>query len=98
MDQAAWNSEWGLNWNRINNNNVNHISTMNRKKKTFKGPPPDDDDSTQQGIEKIQTDIGSLIEELQNKHNSNGKEAVLQEKLAALSRDLEAYRAESQAQ
>ena len=107
LEQAAWSNDWGLNWNRlnINNNNNNVSTTVHRKKSTSPSPPASDDDdededdtTTMQGLERMQTDIGALIEELQNKHNSNGKEAVLQAKLASLSRDLEAYRAASQAQ
>ena len=93
VQKSAW-KDWGIQWDRISNGlatNNNHQPEKSPSKSDDKNNLPNND-RTLQGLEKMQTEIGALIEDLQNKHDSNGKEAVLQAKLAALSADLEAYR------
>uniref|UniRef100_A0A7S3P5P0 Uncharacterized protein n=1 Tax=Amphora coffeiformis TaxID=265554 RepID=A0A7S3P5P0_9STRA len=107
VQKSAW-KDWGIQWDRIshglstNHNNQPQEKSRSSPASSSSSPPEDNDryndtnnspkDRTLQGLEKMQTEIGALIEDLQNKHDSNGKEAVLQAKLAALSADLEAYR------
>ena len=97
---AAW-KEWGLHWNKVNDETFTtaisdeeglHSSSPNATEGQIGETIAPSRYSTLRGLEKMQTEIGALIQELQNKRDSNGKEAILQAKLASLSYDLEAYR------